>query len=164
MKMRGSYLLLLQNKYKCSVRVGKLGQIIFDPGIYVYVGSALNNIISRVNRHFKSDKKVFWHIDYITPTPMDIIGAILLISDEKLENILSALLEKYFLYIPKFGSTDTKDVSHLYYIKSYSESATLLKILCKIMPQVTSVYWYDGNNLYKIEELNKILYLIRRTL
>ncbi|MFB6089230.1 MAG: DUF123 domain-containing protein, partial [Candidatus Aenigmatarchaeota archaeon] len=48
-----------------DVRIGALGKIHFQIGKYIYVGSAQNGIEQRVERHKSSDKKLFWHIDYL---------------------------------------------------------------------------------------------------
>ena len=44
----------------------KLRTHIFEPGYYLYTGSALNELVSRISRHIRLDKPCHWHIDYIT--------------------------------------------------------------------------------------------------
>ncbi|MCD6421144.1 MAG: GIY-YIG nuclease family protein, partial [Thaumarchaeota archaeon] len=64
--MKGVYLLFLRVKRDLRMRVGSLGVIDFKEGLYVYVGSAQNNLEKRVRRHLSKEKKVRWHIDYLT--------------------------------------------------------------------------------------------------
>ena len=63
--MKGTYCLLIKIEKPSNIKVGKLGLISFRRGYYVYVGSALNNLEKRINRHLKAKKKKFWHIDYL---------------------------------------------------------------------------------------------------
>lgn len=48
-----------------QVKIGCLGRIEFDKGIYAYVGSAQNNLEKRIARHLSKKKKKFRHIDYL---------------------------------------------------------------------------------------------------
>ncbi len=45
-------------------------RVFFEKGYYVYVGSALGTLSRRVHRHELKNKKLHWHIDYITPSKM----------------------------------------------------------------------------------------------
>lgn len=49
-----------------SVQIGALGEFIFEPGIYYYGGSAKRGLAARVRRHYRHNKKIHWHIDYLT--------------------------------------------------------------------------------------------------
>ncbi len=62
---RGAYLLILRLKKQRSVGIGSLGEIVFKPGYYVYVGSAMQNLSARVRRHLSRRKRMHWHIDYL---------------------------------------------------------------------------------------------------
>ena len=55
--MKGVYLLLLQLDNSQQISIGRLGVQHFAKGFYAYVGSALNGIEPRVNRHISNDKK-----------------------------------------------------------------------------------------------------------
>ena len=63
--MKGTYCLIIELKKSIKTKIGALGKIEFMPGYYVYVGSAMNSIESRVKRHLADDKKLHWHIDYL---------------------------------------------------------------------------------------------------
>ena len=47
------------------LRVGRLGIHNRPPGYYVYIGSALGGLSSRLRHHMKSKKRLHWHIDYL---------------------------------------------------------------------------------------------------
>jgi Uri superfamily endonuclease len=60
-----SYVLLIELENEKRIGIGKLGNIKFKKGFYVYVGSAKKNLIQRVERHYSKEKKLHWHIDYL---------------------------------------------------------------------------------------------------
>ena len=62
----GTYLLLIEISSNVGLHVGKLGNQVLEAGYYLYVGSALNGLRSRISRHLQVDKKLHWHIDYLT--------------------------------------------------------------------------------------------------
>ncbi len=122
--MKGSYLLLLQVKEKKKIRIGALGEIEFKPGIYCYVGSAMNNIEKRIERYLRINKektgKLRWHIDYLlADKDTKIIDWIKVPSKEKIEcKFANKIKEISDGYIPNFGSSDCKCKSHLFYFKN----------------------------------------------
>lgn len=59
--MIGTYCLIIEIKEKSTIKVGALGIIKFEKGYYIYVGSAMNSLVSRIKRHMKDDKKLHWH-------------------------------------------------------------------------------------------------------
>ena len=64
--MKGSYCLIINVEKDTKIKIGKkLGIINFKKGCYVYVGSAMNSLESRVKRHLSDNKKKHWHIDYL---------------------------------------------------------------------------------------------------
>ncbi len=64
--MKGSYLLVLTLTDDSLLTVGRLGTFEFPAGFYLYIGSALNGLEGRIGRHLRRDKKLHWHIDYLT--------------------------------------------------------------------------------------------------
>ena len=60
-----------------EVAVGKLGKMRFQPGLYIYAGSAQGGLEQRLGRHFSKDKKMRWHIDYLL-AHAEVIGAFML--------------------------------------------------------------------------------------
>ena len=50
-----------------SVKIGKLGTLLLQPGYYVYVGSAFGpgGLKARIAHHKTSAARPHWHIDYL---------------------------------------------------------------------------------------------------
>jgi len=61
----GVYHLILHLREPARVRVGRLGRFGFPAGYYVYTGSAMGGLESRLARHRRRRKKLHWHIDYL---------------------------------------------------------------------------------------------------
>ncbi len=61
----GVYLLKIKLEKKKEIKVGALGKTAFAPGYYFYAGTAQRNLEARINRHYSSQKKFHWHIDYL---------------------------------------------------------------------------------------------------
>ena len=51
------------------LRIGRFGCFDFAAGLYCYTGSARGRLQQRVSRHFSSDKRLRWHIDYLLAAP-----------------------------------------------------------------------------------------------
>jgi Uri superfamily endonuclease len=100
------------------IRVGKLKQAEFAPGIYLYIGSARNGLGRRLARHLRKEKKVFWHIDYFLQKAR--IKEIWVRNDyfeecQILSEVKTSLKNSCFL-LKKFGSSDCRCPSHLIYL------------------------------------------------
>jgi len=112
---KGIYLLVFKIKNKEKLKIGNLGERIFKKGFYVYVGSAMNSLSKRINRHLRKNKKLKWHIDYLLQKGEN-LKAIPIRSFEKREceiaKELSLISQKI---IPDFGASDCKCNSHLFY-------------------------------------------------
>lgn len=61
----GSYVLALGVKKPCRIRAGRLPEREFREGVYLYIGRAKKNLRGRLARHLRTEKKLFWHIDYL---------------------------------------------------------------------------------------------------
>ena len=64
--VKGSYVLVLHLSQDRRLEVGKLGRFEFPSGYYLYFGSALNGLAGRIRRHLRREKKLHWHIDFLT--------------------------------------------------------------------------------------------------
>jgi len=108
----GCYRLHIKISRDIKVIVGALGQCLFLKGNYIYTGSALKNLSKRVERHYRKEKKLHWHIDYLTAHKFVKIEYIELIyTSEKIECELNLQLFKdYDVSVPfkGFGSSDCK--------------------------------------------------------
>lgn len=60
--MKGIYVIVVKISKNTAIKIGRLGNIIFNKGIYSYVGSAQNNLEKRIMRHLSKIKKMHWHI------------------------------------------------------------------------------------------------------
>lgn len=115
---KGSYIILGELKRNIYLNIGKRGNIFFKKGFYLYVGSAMNSLSSRIKRHLRKDKKLRWHIDYLIPYFKN-VEPLIINSEEKIECIISSEIEKICEgYIKGFGSCDCKCKSHLYFLKN----------------------------------------------
>ena len=117
--MKGTYCLIIGNYKTSSMKIGNLYEDHkFQKGFYVYIGSAMNSLIPRLNRHLSNEKKMHWHIDYLLKSPDCHIRDILFnISDEKIECDLARTISKDGEEIPGFGCSDCSCNSHLIYFK-----------------------------------------------
>ena len=112
--MMGSYLLLMELKNTETIPVGKLGKIDFKEGFYIYVGSALNGLDQRIQRHIRKQKKIYWHIDYLL-NHAKIVNVFYKQSEAKEECFIAKTLEKKLSIISGFGCSDCACKSHLFY-------------------------------------------------
>ena len=55
--MKGSYLLLIKLNYDRYIKYGIRKNYFFKKEFYIYVGSALNNLEKRIERHLRINKK-----------------------------------------------------------------------------------------------------------
>jgi len=124
--MKGTYVLIIENKKNQEIKIGKLGTIFFKKGFYAYVGSAQNGLKQRINRHIRSDKKYHWHIDYLLKNTK-IVNIYYKEGEKKDECIFSNILDKFFVFIPRFGCSDCKCNSHLYYSNESNFNKYLIK-------------------------------------
>ncbi|WP_457752851.1 GIY-YIG nuclease family protein [Thermococcus sp.] len=127
--MRGSYFLVIKVERDMIVQT-KRKEFSLKAGYYVYVGSAMNSIEKRVERHFKKDKKLHWHIDFLLKES-ELLRAYLIPSDAKIEEELSMEVSKFGKPIEGFGASDLKINSNLYYFKDEPDEI-LTSILRKL--------------------------------
>ena len=114
---KGVYCLIIKLDQDKNIKIGKLGIINFKKGYYCYIGSALNSLEKRIERHKSKNKKIHWHIDYLLKF-CKISNVITLKTEKKIECSLSRRISKIALsHIKKFGCSDCNCHSHLYYFK-----------------------------------------------
>lgn len=117
-RLRGIYILLILVKENILVKVGSLGKILFKKGLYVYVGSAQNNLEKRVRRHFRRKKKKFWHIDYLLENEQAEILEVYYKEAEKSEECrVAGEIGKVSQPVLGFGASDCNCISHLFKLK-----------------------------------------------
>jgi Uri superfamily endonuclease len=116
MDLKGSYVLLVENKKDQSMRIGSLGVINFRAGIYAYVGSAWNGLEARIARHRRREKKLRWHIDYFVSTPHTKIIHVETYAGKRIECRLAGEISERAKGISGFGCSDCSCKSHLFYM------------------------------------------------
>ncbi len=124
MPVKGTYCLCINVSEDSVIKVGALGDIEFPMGLYVYVGSALNSLYPRLDRHLKHSRGehnvTHWHIDYLLRDPAVSIDQIYMNDNgEKLECIMAAKVAENASPVQKFGCSDCKCNSHLFKVKSF---------------------------------------------
>ncbi|WP_129409555.1 GIY-YIG nuclease family protein [Marinitoga lauensis] len=127
---KGSYILLIEIEKSVNLSISKKKSNI-EKGLYAYCGSAMKNLIQRVNRHmnFKNGKyKKHWHIDNLLEIG-NIKQIFLFPSANRMEEEISVLLSKYFKSIKGFGATDLKVESNLFFIDDITKFGKILKII-----------------------------------
>lgn len=118
--MLGTYTLLIELDEDSEIQIGKLGEIEFRKGGYAYVGSGLNNLEKRIERHLREDKKLYWHIDYFL-TEATVREVLYGKSDEKKECEIAENLAEELSFINGFGASDCGCNSHLFYSEDISK-------------------------------------------
>lgn len=119
--MKGCYCLIINLDNSSKIKIGKLGKIDFEKGCYVYVGSAMNYLESRIKRHLNSEKKLHWHIDYLLKKA-EVTDVIYNVSNRKVECELSEHISSNANGVTGFGCSDCDCESHLYYFKNRNEA------------------------------------------
>lgn len=71
---RGTYVLLITLGRDLDIQVGALGKLSFEKGVYCYVGSAMGGLDQRLRRHLAKEKKLRWHIDYLTTAADEVLA------------------------------------------------------------------------------------------
>ncbi len=114
----GAYLLILKVKAQNLV-IGALGELDFKSGYYVYVGSAMNGLKARLDRHRSKHKRMHWHIDYL----LDKAELVEILSfPDKLKReceFSRKVSETADSEVKDFGCSDCSCNSHLYYFRSF---------------------------------------------
>ncbi len=132
---RGCYILVIELKKNLRLSVGRLASKLFFQGIYIYVGRAKKNIVARLKRHLKREKKLFWHIDYLLQQA--VISEIWLkpsyFNECQIVKDIRKLASNSSFPLKKFGSSDCHCPSHLIYLpkKAAKLSSLRKKLSCQ---------------------------------
>ncbi len=137
MATRGTYLLMLHLPAALwGVVIGRLGCFDFAAGYYLYVGSAFGSggLAARLRHHQRRNKPhPHWHVDYLRaqahlceiwsvsyPQPLE-------------DQWCQTLLCQHWLQqpIPRFGASDTRNPTHLFYTPRMPTPALLSCLLLR---------------------------------
>ncbi|WP_042346633.1 GIY-YIG nuclease family protein [Bacillus massiliigorillae] len=106
------YAVFLTLNEDINIAIGAKGFQQFTKGDYIYIGSAKKNILRRVERHYKLDKPLRWHLDYLRPYCT--ITKIQSYDHPEGECSLAATFAKQGeVWIKHFGASDCKCNGHL---------------------------------------------------
>ncbi len=119
--MKGVYTLLIEIRRQIDVEVGKLGRFAFEPGEYVYTGSAMGtgaaSLEGRIWRHLGGRAKRFWHIDHLLDSgEAEVIGVVYAETGHRAECAVNEAIRESmggWAPAPKFGSSDCGCIGHL---------------------------------------------------
>lgn len=112
MKDRGAYFLVVQLDEPVKLRNWNLSS-----GYYVYVGSGMKGLHTRINRHLRRRKKLKWHIDYLLVHAKKVVP-IPVVASERLEcEMAKAVSEICDLAVKDFGCSDCNCDSHLFFFE-----------------------------------------------
>ena len=134
MAQSGAYCLCIRVEGNLTIRIGALGELDFVDGFYVYVGSAMNGLKSRIKRHINTSRGIYraihWHLDYLLKEEgVSIQGVFTRLSDVKVECDIANSVSVYGEPVRNFGSSDCGCPSHLFRVEECSFLAhELLKI------------------------------------
>ncbi|HEC72621.1 MAG TPA: GIY-YIG nuclease family protein [Thermoplasmatales archaeon] len=112
--MNGCYILVIKLNKDTFIEIGKLGEIFFKKNFYAYVGSAMNGLERRINRHLRKNKKTYWHVDYLLNCGK-IKHVFYKESHKREECDIAGKLMRKLPMIPGFGCSDCSCRSHLFY-------------------------------------------------
>ncbi|MCK5680549.1 GIY-YIG nuclease family protein [bacterium] len=99
-----SYSLFIKVEQTQIITVGRFGKFEFISGNYIYSGSARKNLLARVNRHLRKEKKLRWHIDYLLNAPKVQIVKVLISTISECELVASC----GSILVPGFGASDCR--------------------------------------------------------
>ena len=117
--VRGIYLFRFRLPQEREIRIGRLGSFTFPAGCYIYTGSALGGLDSRLRRHreLPCSGRLHWHVDYLSIGAVDKSFAVVrdVRSGECELNRAVGLIAQAEVVAPGFGSSDCSCASHLHY-------------------------------------------------
>ena len=146
-KDKGIYVIFMYISRDLNLRIGSLGAAVIQKGYYIYIGSAKGpgGLRARIERHLRKQKRIHWHIDYLTSTSeCNIYAIVYALTNKDLESVLSAkLLKEKKCFNPTirgFGCSDKTSYTHLFKcncvpIECISRLVNIIKDL-SINPQV----------------------------
>jgi sugar fermentation stimulation protein A len=111
----GTYLLLLHVLECATCDVGRLGILSFQPGWYVYTGSALGGLGGRLRRHARLGKPRHWHIDSLREVAQ-LVSLAVHVGSERIECAAAGrvgALPGAHQPIARFGASDCRCSAHL---------------------------------------------------
>lgn len=115
----GVYCLCIGIRGDVEAKIGALGVISFPRGRYIYVGSALNGLGARVQRHLRMSRGIYtaihWHVDYLLSQPEVVVEDVYAVeTTERLECEVADSVSRRGEPVKGFGCSDCGCESHLF--------------------------------------------------
>ncbi len=114
--MKAVYAVFYRLEDSKTIKIGAQGKREFNQGIYVYVGSAMNGVRSRLERHLSSTENKHWHIDYFSSVakPLDYL---IIPEESRWECKLADIVSEYGKSMDGLGASDCSCAAHLFRIQ-----------------------------------------------
>jgi len=136
----GTYILLLELSSLITIEIGRIGERTFEAGCYAYVGSALGpgGLAARLHRYTSGPRNNHWHIDYLLEHAR-VIGALFRADDDRREcNWARWVGEWTPRRIPRFGSSDCRCESHLFFVGNRKKTEEMAQAAgCELKATIT---------------------------
>ena len=117
--MNSVYVLVIEVGKNINVNVGALGNLNFEKGIYIYVGSAKKGLRKRIERHLRKNKRKFWHIDYLLSDESVNVLKVFAVQEPFEECEVANIISEKGVPMQGFGSSDCRCISHLFKVEDY---------------------------------------------
>ena len=118
MEDKGAYILVMEIPKACNIAIGSIGRVDVNPGYYLYAGSGMNGLSSRISRHLRKKKKLHWHVDFLRQVAGK-VKAYPIRTPQYIEEELVLALEQVFSpVLHGFGASDSNLGTHLFYSPS----------------------------------------------
>lgn len=146
----GIYLLELYLDSEIRIPHRKFSHLPYKSGFYYYIGSAQTNLNKRIQRHIRKNKKMHWHIDYLTSRTELNCNKIYILEKQSKQiecKLIKTLSESFEISFPAigFGSSDcSRCVSHLLYSKlkiDQSQLLSLYQFTVLSIPSLREICW-----------------------
>ena len=126
----GTYLLVLQAVAPARLRAGSLGEMVVQPGHYLYVGSAFGpgGLRARVSRHIAGQGALRWHIDTLRRVTRP-VEAWYAAGSQRCEHEWArslAAAEECGVVLAHFGASDCRCPAHLFFMPQRPDPSWLL--------------------------------------
>lgn len=118
----GAYVLVLRLERAERIEVGRLGEIPFEAGWYLYAGSARGpgGLAGRLGRHFRDERRTHWHVDHLRERAR-LVEAWYATGDAACEHVWASVLDGLRgvgLAARRFGASDCRCAGHLFHARS----------------------------------------------
>lgn len=133
--MKGVYVLVIEVPNDQKYTIKALGELLFEKGIWLYVGSAMGDgstsLENRIRRHFRKEKRAHWHIDALLQYPTYLQAAIWAESTDSMECEVAQSIEKIREFVPGprgFGASDCTNqcTTHLFHSRKNEKAQDLV--------------------------------------